>query len=210
VPRLLDHILLRGRAVRLRERGRGVLAVPDVTGFGMNRIQVEQGDITRLQVVAIVNAANERMLGGGGVDGAIHRAAGPKLLQACRAVPEIRPGVRCPTGEARVTPGFRLPAQYVIHTVGPVWYGGTHGEDALLASCYRCSLALAAERAITSIAFPAISCGVYDFPAERACKIAVREVREHLAGTTPVQKVVLVAFDGAMALQMKDALRAVG
>jgi O-acetyl-ADP-ribose deacetylase (regulator of RNase III) len=185
-----------------------VLAVPDVTGFGMNRIQVEQGDITRLQVDAIVNAANERMLGGGGVDGAIHRAAGPELLQACKAVPEARPGVRCPTGEARITPGFKLPAQYVIHTVGPVWYGGTHSEDALLASCYRSSLALAAQHAITTIAFPAISCGLYDFPADRACTIAVREVRQHLAGKTSVQKVVLVAFDVGMRQLLERALSA--
>src|SRR5688572_3091798 len=123
----------------------------------MERIEVVQGDITTLDVDAIVNAANERMLGGGGVDGAIHRAAGPQLLEACRDVPEVRPGVRCPTGEARMTPGFRLPAHYVIHTVGPVWRGGTHGEPGLLASCYRNSLALARQHGIRSIAFPAIS-----------------------------------------------------
>src|SRR5689334_1848884 len=106
------------------------------------RLQVLQGDITRLSVDAIVNAANERMLGGGGVDGAIHRAAGPELLEACRGVPEVRPGVRCPTGEARITPGFRLPARHVIHTVGPVWRGGSHREPELLASCYGSSLRL--------------------------------------------------------------------
>src|SRR6187399_256182 len=107
------------------------------------KIQAELGDITRLEMDAIVNAANERMLGGGGVDGAIHRAAGPRLLDACRAIPEVRPGVRCPTGEARITPGFRLPARFVIHTVGPVWQGGDRDEDALLASCYRSSMKLA-------------------------------------------------------------------
>jgi O-acetyl-ADP-ribose deacetylase (regulator of RNase III) len=174
----------------------------------MSHIQVEQGDITRLQVDAIVNAANERMLGGGGVDGAIHRAAGPELLQACRAVPEARPGVRCPTGQARMTPGFKLPARYVIHTVGPVWHGGSHDEDALLASCYRSSLALAAEHAVTSIAFPAISCGVYGFPADRACRIAVREVQQHLAGSTTVLKVVLVAFDVGMRALLERATSA--
>jgi O-acetyl-ADP-ribose deacetylase (regulator of RNase III) len=208
VPCLLARILLHGRAVRLHERGRRVLAVHDVTGFGMDRIQVEQGDITRLQVDAIVNAANERMLGGGGVDGAIHRAAGKQLYEACKAIPEIRPGVRCPTGQARITPGFALPAKHVIHTVGPVWYGGMQGEDALLASCYRSSLALAAEHAIASIAFPAISCGVYSFPAERACRIAVREVRQHLAGTTSVQSVVLVAFDVGMSQLLERAISA--
>src|SRR5512132_1709701 len=125
------------------------------------RMIVVQGDITRQAVDAIVNAANERMLGGGGVDGAIHRAAGPQLLEACRRIPEVRPGVRCPTGEVRLTPGFALPARFVIHTVGPVWGGGDHGEDALLASCYRNALRLAAENQLQSIAFPAISCGVY-------------------------------------------------
>lgn len=171
---------------------------PCRTLAGMSGITVEQGDITRLQVDAIVNAANEQMLGGGGVDGAIHRAAGSELLAACRAVPEVRPGVRCPTGEARITPGFKLPARYVIHTVGPVWHGGGANEDALLASCYRSSLALAAQHAITSIAFPAISCGVYRFPPERACAIAVREIREHLAGPTTLTRVILVAFDHTM------------
>jgi O-acetyl-ADP-ribose deacetylase (regulator of RNase III) len=173
---------------------------------GMSGITVEQGDITRLQVDAIVNAANEWMLGGGGVDGAIHRAAGPELLAACRAVPEVRPGVRCPTGEARITPGFKLPAKHVIHTVGPVWHGGSANEEALLASCYRASLALAAEHAIGSIAFPAISCGVYRFPTERACAIAVRAVREHLAGPTTATRVILVAFDRAMLELLSAAL----
>lgn len=166
-------------------------------------LKIQRGDITRLRVDAIVNAANERMLGGGGVDGAIHRAAGPRLLEACRAVAEVRPGVRCPTGEARITPGFDLAAKHVIHTVGPVWQGGRAGEDALLAACYRASLALAESHALHSIAFPAISCGVYRFPVERACAIAVREVRAH-AGVT-VETIVLVAFDDAMRRALHEA-----
>jgi O-acetyl-ADP-ribose deacetylase len=158
-------------------------------------IEVIQGDITTLDVDAIVNAANERMLGGGGVDGAIHRAAGPELLAACRRVPEVRPGVRCPTGEARLTAGFRLPARYVIHTVGPVWSGGSRGEPALLAECYRNSLEIARNEQIRSIAFPAISCGVYGYPIDGAATIAVREVRAFLDARDLPERVVLVAFD---------------
>lgn len=144
-------------------------------------IQIVQGDITKLAVDAIVNAANERMLGGGGVDGAIHRAAGPEMYETCLKVLEVRPGVRCPTGEARITPGFRLPAKFVIHTVGPVYRDGRHGEPDLLAACYRNSLALAAENCCKSIAFPCISTGVYGYPIEKAAKIAVREVGEFLS-----------------------------
>ncbi len=155
-------------------------------------LHVVRADITTLDVDAIVNAANERMLGGGGVDGAIHRAAGPALYDACLAVPELRPGVRCPTGEARITPGFLLPARHVMHTVGPVWHGGTHGEPELLARCYRNTLALAREHELTSLAFPAISCGVYGYPLEQAARIAVREARA-FPGT-----VLLVAFGDAM------------
>jgi len=151
-----------------------------------------------LVVDAIVNAANERMLGGGGVDGAIHRAAGPELLAACRKVPEVRPGVRCPTGEARLTPCFRLTARYVIHTVGPVWRGGSHGEAELLASCYRNSLVLARDSGVGSIAFPAISCGIYGYPIEDAATIAVREVRAFLDGFDVPQRVALVAFELGM------------
>ena len=143
--------------------------------------EVIEADITTLDVDAIVNAANESLLGGGGVDGAIHRAAGPELLAACRALPELRPGVRCPTGQARITPGFRLPARHVIHTVGPIWRGGTQGEAALLASCYRASLQLAREHRIRRIVFPAISCGVYGYPIDAASAIAVREARAWLA-----------------------------
>ncbi|NYZ62434.1 O-acetyl-ADP-ribose deacetylase [Luteimonas deserti] len=143
----------------------------------MAHITALQGDITRCDVDAIVNAANEAMVGGGGVDGAIHRAAGPDLLRACRALPLVRPGVRCPTGSARITPGFGLPARHVIHTVGPVWRGGQSGEADLLAACYRSSLDLAAEHALTSLAFPAISCGVFGYPHAAAVAVAVAEVR---------------------------------
>ncbi len=143
-------------------------------------MKIVQGDITKLEVEAIVNAANQVMLGGGGVDGAIHRAAGKDLFQACLKVPEVRPGVRCPTGEARITPGFRLPARFVIHTVGPVYRDGRHGEAERLAACYRNSLALAAENGCKSIAFPCISTGVYGYPIEEAARIAVRETTEFL------------------------------
>jgi O-acetyl-ADP-ribose deacetylase (regulator of RNase III) len=166
------------------------------------RIEILSADITTLAVDAIVNAANERMLGGGGVDGVIHRAAGPKLLEACRAVPEVHPGVRCPTGEARITSGFDLPARFVIHTVGPVWHGGGQHEDELLASCYQTSLNLAREHGLRTIAFPAISTGVYRFPIERAASIVVRTVREFLARDASIEKVTLVCF-GAESL---DAL----
>jgi O-acetyl-ADP-ribose deacetylase (regulator of RNase III) len=161
----------------------------------MHAIQVIQGDITRLDVDAIVNAANERMLGGGGVDGAIHRAAGPELLEACRAVPEFAPGVRCPTGESRITPGFRLPARYVIHTVGPVWRGGNAGESGLLASCYRTSLELARAHQLASVAFPAISCGVYGYPLEAAANVGRKAIHEFLAADCTMRIISLVAFD---------------
>ena len=160
----------------------------------MSKIRVEKADITTLAVDAIVNAANERLLGGGGVDGAIHAAAGPELLEACRRVPEVRPGVRCPTGEARITPGFRLPARYVVHTVGPVWHGGERGESEALASCYRSVLALCRAHAIRTIAFPAISCGVFGFPVDRACAIAVDEIQDALDGGRDLDAAILVAF----------------
>ena len=146
-------------------------------------IKVVQGDITTLAGDAIVNASNQVMLGVGGVDGAIHRAAGKELFEACLKVPEVRPGVRCPTGEARITLGFKLPAKFVIHTVGPVYRDGQHGEPEKLAACYRNSLALAVENNCTSIAFPCISTGIYGYPKEEAAAIAVREVRAFLSNT---------------------------
>jgi O-acetyl-ADP-ribose deacetylase (regulator of RNase III) len=155
-------------------------------------IEVVHADITTLAVDVVVNAANERLLGGGGVDGAIHRAAGPALYEACLAIAEVRPGVRCPTGQSRITPAFNLPARYVIHTVGPIWRLGTHGEAGLLASCYRTALELARQHQARSIAFPAISCGVYGYPLEQAAAIAVRETR---AREWQFDRIALVAWD---------------
>lgn len=140
----------------------------------MSRLIAIQADITRLKADAIVNAANCSLLGGGGVDGAIHRAAGPQLLQACRALNG------CPTGQAKITPGFNLPARFVIHTPGPVWHGGQHGEEKLLASCYLHALTLAAEHGAKSIAFPCISTGVYRFPRRQAAQIALQTVRQFI------------------------------
>ena len=170
-------------------------------------LEVWRGDLTTLTVDAVVNAANERMLGGGGVDGAVHRAAGPDLLAACRAVPEVRPGVRCPTGEARVTPGFRLPARLVVHTVGPVWQGGAAGEDAALTAAYRAALAAADAAGAATVAFPAISTGVYGFPADRAARIAVETIRQWQAAHARPAGVVLVAFDRAAEQTLRAALR---
>ncbi len=154
-----------------------------------NRIEVVRGDITSQQVDAIVNAANTSLLGGGGVDGAIHRAAGPGLLEECRKLGG------CPTGEARKTGGHRLPAKWVIHTVGPVWRGGGHDEDRLLANAYRNSLQLAQRSGIRSIAFPSISTGAYGFPVARAAQIALKEIRTHLEQSDLPEKVFLVCFD---------------
>jgi len=160
-----------------------------------------QGDITRLAVDAIVNAANATLLGGGGVDGAIHRAAGPGLLEECRGLGG------CPTGEARITRGHGLPAKWVIHTVGPVWRGGARGERELLAKCYRNSLALASRHAIETIAFPAISTGAYGFPMEEACRIALGEVERTLADLPSIREVSFVCF-GRPALDSYAAARA--
>lgn len=164
------------------------------------RIEVVTGDITRLAIDAIVNAANESLLGGGGVDGAIHRAAGPELLAFCRTLGG------CPTGEAKITPGFRLPAQHIIHTVGPVWHGGGRGEPQLLASCYRACFRLAREYGLRSLAFPAISCGVYGYPREAAARIAVAECRRALADNPGLGQVLLVAFDETMAAVLRQAV----
>jgi O-acetyl-ADP-ribose deacetylase (regulator of RNase III) len=166
-------------------------------------ITTEPGDITDQPVDAIVNAANESLLGGGGVDGAIHRAAGPELLAECRTVGG------CPTGEARITGGYRLPARWVIHTVGPVWHGGGRGEPELLAGCYRSALALANERGARSIAFPAISTGIYGYPVEPATEIAVREARAFVrANPDALDRIVFVCFgDAALAAYQKVLAR---
>lgn len=163
-------------------------------------LKAVRGDITKLDVDAVVNAANSTLLGGGGVDGAIHRAAGPELRAYCATLGG------CPTGEARLTPGFKLPARWVIHAVGPVWHGGDRGEPELLAACYRHAFRLAAEKAVKTIAFPAISCGAYGYPWEQAAAIAVRECRAALAHHPELEQVLLVAFDSEMEQVLKDAV----
>jgi O-acetyl-ADP-ribose deacetylase (regulator of RNase III) len=173
------------------------------------RIQLVEADITTLEVDAIVNAANVTLLGGGGVDGAIHRAAGPQLLKACESLREIEPGVRCPTGEARLTPGYRLPARFVIHTVGPVWRGGHDGEARLLASCYRECLAIAQRENLATIAFPAISCGLYGYPIDDACDIAVSTVLRETPHFPSVQFVFFCAFSERVIEGLQNAIAGV-
>jgi O-acetyl-ADP-ribose deacetylase (regulator of RNase III) len=170
------------------------------------KLEIIQGDITKATVDAIVNAANEWMLGGGGVDGAIHRAAGAKLLEACKAFPEVRTKVRCPTGDVRITPAFELAAKFVIHTVGPIWRGGHDDEDRLLESCYRRSMQLAVWVGCRSIAFPAISCGAYGFPIRRAADISVRTIQTMLNNGAPLDRVVLIAFERETFQAWQDAL----
>ncbi len=165
------------------------------------RMTVVRGDISGMDVDAVVNAANSSLLGGGGVDGAIHAAAGPELLEECRTLGG------CPTGEARITKGYHLPARWVIHTVGPVWRGGTDGEDEALARCYRSSFAIARERDLKTIAFPAISTGAYGFPLKRACEIAVRGTLEELKTNQTLERVYFVCFDGQTFDAYLDATR---
>ena len=167
-------------------------------------IEVIRADITMLEVDAIVNAANSALAGGGGVDGAIHRAAGSELVAASR---KLAP---CPTGDARITPGFRLPARYVIHAVGPVWHGGTEGEDGLLASCYRRAVELAQANSLESIAFPAISTGVYRFPAGRAASIAVSATAQALAAAPPLTRIIFCCFSKESAKLHEQALADIG
>ena len=174
------------------------------------KIEVWQGDITTLAVDAIVNAANESLLGGGGVDGAIHRAAGPGLLAECRQLPEVRPGVRCPTGDVVATGAHALPARYIFHTAGPVWQGGQRHEAELLANCYWKCLQLAEKLDLASIAFPAISCGIYGYPVHQAAGIAATETVAWLRSHPTPRRIILVAYNTATFQACQHALLAAG
>lgn len=175
--------------------------------IGAAMIEVWQGDITELEVDAIVNAANPSLLGGGGVDGAIHRAAGPGLLAECRELPVLQKRIRCPVGEVRITAGHSLKARYVLHTVGPIWHGGLQDEPRLLASCYRQSLDLASQMQIHSIAFPAISCGIYGYPLHLAVQVAVAEILAWQQINSLPRRIVLVAFNTATCQAYRQALQ---
>lgn len=177
-------------------------------GVGTAKLRLVQGDITTEAVDAIVNAANSSLLGGGGVDGAIHRAGGPAILDECKAI-VARQG-RLPTGQAVITTAGNMPAKHVIHTVGPVWSGGRRGEAELLADCYRNSLALAAKHGCRTVAFPAVSCGVYGYPLEAACRIAVQEVRKFLADHAEIDQVTFVAFGEDVRAAYEKALAELG
>lgn len=166
----------------------------------MAEIKILKGDITKLDVDAIVNAANKTLLGGGGVDGAIHRAAGKELLEECKTLHG------CQTGESKITKGYNLPAQYVIHTVGPVWYGGNNNEPELLKSCYNSALKIAKEYNIKTIAFPAISCGVYGFPIDKACKIAFETVKEFIANNNCLESIIFIDINDSVINEYKKYL----